>query len=373
MYQKAPPDPDRPRCPYVPGFIMQVMEHEPPPPFGPGGGPGGYPPSSRPVWSAEWLKSTPQTQQVLENPPLDTQWSSNTSPRTAVLTITKTIRTGQDRGAQLVVCQVLLRGQKESSTVVAKIYDSLYYSPYHPFSERLYDVVRAADMDYSREAAAYRHLQATKTRQRPGFAPEYYGSWTFKLALTRQGKEHKRSIRLVLIEHIPGSPIGNLFTLKSFKSTPDAFQYDETYRLNVLAEILEGTTKQLHSGVSQEDRRPMNVMLVPSPQETIPPRSVPRVVLIDYNRAVVHQHTKYGPFPSESLNLPINPAERFWSGEEMSSWCGWAPSQWYTHCQGKEHYQKWLLTKFGGDNMGRFEPIRKQLEFDSGPVDTGNI
>jgi hypothetical protein len=43
------------------------------------------------------------------------------------------------------------------------------------------DVTRLADEDYSREAAAYEHLQAVG--QTGSFAPKYFGSWAFTTSI----------------------------------------------------------------------------------------------------------------------------------------------------------------------------------------------
>ncbi|KAI1738462.1 hypothetical protein F4680DRAFT_424858 [Xylaria scruposa] len=354
-----PPDPDPPHLPYMPGFVMHVTEHQPPAPFGPGG----YPPSEHPYSTESWLEDTPQIQQVLTCPPLDTEWPSNTAPRSGVLTITKLISVGEARGAQLVACNVLLSGQTRPYTAMAKIYDSLYY----PFRNTLYgppnDVVWKADMDYSREAAAYRHLQTTE-QQKSSFAPRYYGSWTFDLALMWQGKLYTRPIRLLLIEHITGSSVLSLYAKNSQvldDASPNAFHYDEAYRLDVLAELLEGVLRQLHTGLNQKDLSPRNVMLVPSPHEAMPPLSMPRVVLIDYNIAVVSEHTKYGRHPHQDLSLPMNPAEFYWSDLPLE-FRGWFPARWYK--QDRRSYQEWLLSRFGGKNANRFAPIQDKLEFD---------
>ncbi|KAI0431901.1 P-loop containing nucleoside triphosphate hydrolase protein [Xylaria sp. FL1042] len=364
MFWEPPLDPDQPQCPYLPGFAIRITEHEPPPPFGLPS----YPLGTRSFPSDAWLRETPQILQVIGNPPQDTTWRSSSPPRTATFNITKGISIGQNRGAQLVVCEVLVCGQKSPYTAVAKIYDPLYYSPRHSFAESVpQDVVLVADTDYSCEAAAYSYLQTTKSLQKPGFAPEYYGSWTFELPLTLQGKKYRRSIRLILIEHLPGSSIRDLYKRKhgdySFdnSSEPNAFHYDEAYRLDVLAELFEGIVRQHYAGIDQHDLAPRNVMLVPSPEDAIPPGCVPRVVLIDYNGARVYEYTKYGRFPSQDLSLPINPAQYFWHGAPVDFY-GWAPLRWFYRHQGTRAYQEWLLTRFGGNNMSRFSPIAEKLE-----------
>lgn len=104
---------------------------------------------------------------------------------------------------------------------------------------------------------------------------------------------------MFLIEHLAGSTIESLLAYKdSGNDTPDAYHYDEGYRLNVLAELLEGTVKQIHSGLVQKDMAPRNVMLVPGPSHgAVSSRSVPRVVLLDYSGAIVYPLTKQKRYP----------------------------------------------------------------------------
>ncbi|KAI1348303.1 hypothetical protein F5Y01DRAFT_292675 [Xylaria sp. FL0043] len=320
------------------------------------------------------MRKTPQTQQVLANPPQHTQWPSTTPPRSAVLTVTRTIATGKGpkQAAQLVVCQLLFDGQQKPHTVVAKIYDSLYYDLWDPFVAEPQDVGWLADCHYGREASAYRQLQQTKSLQKPGFAPEYYGSWTFSLPLTLEGKQHRRSIRLVLIEYLAGSTMRDLQTKiepvhlrvgneMATVSYPDghAYHYSEQYRLNILAEVLEGFMMQVHSGVSQGDLAPRNVMLVPSPQGTMPPGSLPRVVLIDYNLAVVSKFTKYASSRPKT-SRPRNSAECWWD-DRLVQWDGWVPTHWLQP-RGWQFAEEWLWATFVKNNPDRFEPIREKLE-----------
>ncbi|KAI0517556.1 hypothetical protein F5B22DRAFT_603367 [Xylaria bambusicola] len=352
-----PLDPDRPVYPYVPGFVVQITEHKPPPPFGQSFADTGYPRSARRRLSATWLDETPLTRQVIENPPLTTVWSSTIPSRIATLKITKIISKGDSssngkQGAHVVVCQIFMNGQQEPYIAVAKIYDALYYSG-------VTDVVKLADQDYSCEAAAYEHLETVKHMQKPGFAPNYYGSWTFEQPLILQGKRHLRPVRMILIEYLAGSTILDLFTMKDSRHeqpNPNAHHYDEAFRLNVVAEVIEGTVKQRHSGLSQKDGALRNIMLVPSPRGNTSPQSLPRVVLIDYNVAVVVSLLEK-PLPTPSSNLPFNPVDAFRNGKD--DFYGWGPVAWYDGIQGKERYQEWLLQRFGCDTS-HFASIRKK-------------
>ncbi|KAI0517546.1 hypothetical protein F5B22DRAFT_645729 [Xylaria bambusicola] len=362
MGYELPPDPYRPICPYLPGLVIQATEHEPPAPFGKG-----RPLSTYKSPSFEVLKSIPQTRYVLNYPYPVTQWPHNEPPRTAMLTITDAISVGEDRGAQLVVCQVLAHGQDKPRTAVAKIYDPLYYDKYDDISFPRY-MVDAAEKDYGREVMAYRHIQATRSLQEPGFAPDYYGSWTFNLMLPLQDKECKRSIRLILIEHIRGTTIKSL-------CKPNAFHYDESYRLEVAAKILKGIMKQVHSRLEQNDLAPRNVMVVPTPQAATSTQALSRVVLIDYGKAVLlpgwqnvedslkdttgdHKDTSGEGREYQIPKLPSNPVDRFWDWE-MEYFNGWRPTQWEGDTkQARICYQKWLFERFG-QNTTDFAPIKK--------------
>ena len=314
---------------------MRATEHKPPAPFGRFGR---YPPGTWRGPPEDLLAKLPQTRHVLEYPPQDTQWPCGKPRRTATITVTERIPNGSDQRAKIVVCQVLVAGNNKPYTAVAKIYDALYYVPLE--SEGGY-VVMYAEWDYSCEAAAYNTLQTTEKPQTPGFAPAYYGSWTFDLSLVLQGKMYKRSVRLILIEHIQGTSIRNLFTPKHSKSEPDAYHYDEAYRLRVLAQLLEGVVRQKHAGLDQADLYPRNVMLVPDPRKVTKPLSAPRVVLIDYGQAYITKYSRHGPIPFfEDKPLPPNPAQYFWS-DGLNEFYGWCPAKWTTS-EGLKALRLWM-------------------------------
>lgn len=99
------------------------------------------------------------------NPPLKT--AEAPAPRTHTLSVTHELAVADGRGAQLVRCTITPKapaGQAPTNRdvfqVVAKVYDPLYYSfPHTDLPSVPCDVTWLADEDYSREAAAYEHLQ----------------------------------------------------------------------------------------------------------------------------------------------------------------------------------------------------------------------
>ncbi len=126
----------------------------------------------------------------------------------------------------------------------------LYYS----FSDYLvampFDVVKIADQDYSREAVAYEHLH--KMGHTGLFAPKYFDSWTFILSFSHENKIHQRLVRLVLIEYLNNGSIMDL----DVRNNPDpnaeldVSYFNRRYRLQILARILHGVSKQHHVGLS---------------------------------------------------------------------------------------------------------------------------
>lgn len=294
----------------------------------------------------------PPARHVLDYPPQDTRWPRGKPRRTATVTITARISNGSDHRAKLVVCQVLIGGEDRPYPAVAKIYDPLYYTPLELGEEY---IVHEADSDYSCEATAYTLLQSTTKPQKPGFIPAYYGSWTFDLSLVLQGKTYKRPVRLILIEHIQGTSLRDLYTLKPAKSEPDAYHYSEGYRLEVLAQLFEGIVRQCHAGLGQHDLSPRNVMVVPDPRKAMESISVPRVVLIDYNQAYISKYTKYGPFSCEKNPLPPNPAQYFWDSG-LDDFYGWRPVEWNSS---KVPFRNWLVARFVRNNGSKFAPIEK--------------
>lgn len=157
-----PEDPDEPRLPYIPSFTVQIRRHVPPLPFG---GPQ-YGSGTREWLSQDYLRGVTQSELVIDHPSLETPLPAR--PEAAQLTITMPIAIGSIRGAQVVACTIVPQTEGgKPFQAVAKIYDPLYYSFDWSSNHQPRDTVRQAESDYSREAAAYEHLQNTE----PSFAP----------------------------------------------------------------------------------------------------------------------------------------------------------------------------------------------------------
>lgn len=200
-----------------------------------------------------------------------------------------------------------------------------------------------ADEDYEKEAAAYERLQKHGTTG--SFAPDYYGSWTFRLPITVGGRLQHRSVQMILIETLNGVSIQDTRVLNNSDrgEGTDSFHYPEEYRLEVLSRAMDGYVKQLKIGLDQCDFTGRNVMLVANSTEDdkVAGLILPRVVLVDYNIADVVK------MPHEQADwLPANLAAVFWNEYLWQDFGGWVPKEWHNWVT----QQDWLLQRFNGDD-----------------------
>lgn len=358
-----PPDPDRPVVPYMPGFKVQIQTHAAPPPFGDERLYGPWP--RRHISDTE-LETTTQSALVVSHPPLETTAPPDTRIETAQLAITSYIRIGCAARAQLVLCTLTRDDGEPPIEVVAKVFDALYYRFSYELAPRPRDVVAEADKDYAAEAAAYEQLaSAGATGQ---FAPKYYGSWTFRLPITSKGQSQMRPVRLVLIERLQGANLQDLQIQNStgLQDGPDAFHLTEDYRLEVLARAMDAWVRALHCGVNQGDFAARNVMVAPAKAaSTAVPvygASISRVVLIDYNTAVVDSCTLQGRSTERDLARPVNPMQWFWRQAISGDFSGWVPAEW----EGSYNLMReWLTRRFGSEEVrALYEPVTLELRFD---------
>ena len=323
-----PEDPDKPSLPYIPGLALDIDRHVPPPPFVESLRKNLSPRFSL---SEDYLRSIPQSKAVVDNPPIETDPPAR--PETARLVVTAPICIGAVRGAQIVICTISPKsGSRGPYEATAKIYDPLYYNFKEHLSHQPRDVMYDADLDYSNEAAAYNQLY--KIGQTGSSALAYYGSWTFYLPITVDNKSYNRPVRLILMEELNGSTIRDTRIRNDPNiQTGDSFHYPEEYRLEILARAMDAFVRQLQFGVDQSDFAARNVVLVQDNSktsqilETSGGLLLPRVVLIDYNNAIVKQGSSY---PS----LPENPISIFWNVYLWEDFAGWAPKEWE---DGKSH------------------------------------
>jgi hypothetical protein len=112
--------------------------------------------------TSHW-KTSSQTETCLTRPPLDGTTNLNNFIE---LEITAELRTGDQKGAQLVVVK---------GNIVAKINNPLYYPAIDELYKTKKDVVKNADKDYCCEATAYHELSSSSLQGK--VVPEHYESW----------------------------------------------------------------------------------------------------------------------------------------------------------------------------------------------------
>ncbi|CAO2650093.1 Nn.00g013850.m01.CDS01 [Neocucurbitaria sp. VM-36] len=268
----------KPRLPYAKGFTFTALRHEPPEPFG-----RGYI-TEHPPAQENW-EALSQTDYCLACPPLEGQTHSE---QKQTLTITSTIRTGYDRGAQLVVV---------NNSMVAKIYDPLYYNGTDECGYKE-DVVLHADSDYSCEAAAYTQLQ--KSQGAKDVTPSFHGTWTIKVE-TLVGKigqqnTHRRHVRLILMEWLRGESMDNV----------RAVYLRRPVRSLILKNVLHAEAIISNAGIQHNDFCPRNTVILSDDYDTnIPVKDIQiQVKVFDFNVATAIDHPRYHcPDYSEKARL----------------------------------------------------------------------
>lgn len=334
-----PEDPDKPKLPYLPGLALQIDRHVPP------GSSEDKGPAPKPHFSDEYLESLPQSELVMRHPPMETAPPAN--PERAQLVVTTPIAIGASRGAQVVGCTIYPQSNNNGKVTqpfqaTAKIYDPLYYDFKLEMTHHARDIIFDAENDYSTEARAYEHLLSAK--KTGSFAPAYYGSWTFSLPISINGKSQTRSVRLILIERLHGTTIEDTRVKNSPRSW-DSFHYPEQFRLEVLAQAMEGFASLLQIGLDQRDLAGRNVFLVQNDSDPFAPATdtsgglpLPRIVLIDYN------HARITPLESSSTQPPLqeNPVSLSLRTDIHGAFAGWPPREW----EDEKVEREWLLQRF---------------------------
>ncbi|KAK4153551.1 hypothetical protein C8A00DRAFT_33712 [Chaetomidium leptoderma] len=332
-----------PASPYQPGNKFEISAHAPPPPFG-----ANYKnkdPVRTPVHGLVDDRSgrslVDHMAFVISHPPLDTGAPADTkAQRPRMLTIVQKIshRPKEQGGGTVVVTSHL--DADRSTQYVAKIYDGFEYELADPGYQGL-DCMCRADMDYSREAAAY---ESIPVRFQGSTVPQYFGSWTFPLPTGVPGRP--RWVRMVLVEYIHGECMLDmiLYARGATRSNPEPERPDESRpidyrllppdeeRLDVLARIVEAETMiWWYGGVHHGDVAPRNVIISRSGHSN----AVSRVALIDFNAAYVLHRCERGRNAIKTLGigegLPMSPIENEWPGTSFAyggKYSGWIPENW---------------------------------------------
>ncbi|EGR46534.1 uncharacterized protein TRIREDRAFT_123019 [Trichoderma reesei QM6a] len=337
--------------PYKPPLTLSIQEHAPADPYG-----HGYLITTNCPAKADrqTLKRHTKLSWCLLNKltrPLSN--TTNNAKHSHQLHITSQIACGDNRGAQLVRCHL---DQDRATAYVAKIYDPLYYDFADKADREIpVDVAWLAEHDYRREAAAYAELK--RCRQDGRFTPRYFGSWIFDMAhgggpqeeeekdeeddREEKGEEggETRPVHMILLEALDGR------TMFSLLESKQHLKLSLRLRLDIFARVLEAATALRFYNVAQDDLAPRNVMLTGLDFDS-PHQSVDRVVLFDFNEAVVLTHRKCRIVHDKmATDRPtMSPRCRFWSDfpYEFGDWV-------YPLFQRKNTFRCWLLSRWGDD------------------------
>ncbi|KAB5566788.1 hypothetical protein GE09DRAFT_1108225 [Coniochaeta sp. 2T2.1] len=341
-----PPEPHKPYLPYKRGFSFVIHRHIPVAPFGSyyARAPYAQHGEQRKELFFPDLSKTTVADLCHAHPPLEGTTLYETSRQ---LEITEAIEVKDGHGAQIFACRL----DSEPTEYVAKVYDPLYYG----FTDLMWsdlprDVTYVADGDYSREVAAYEHLE--KCGFRGAEVPSYHGSWTFDLptdtVYTNRAGNHTRPVRMILIEYLHGR---TMLQMNVARTSVD-------HRFDILSRMGEAESRLSHIGLYHNDVSQRNVMVC-----GLSPLAPPtRVCLFDFNIATVAEYSKdavENEYVREKTGLPGSPADFLWNTHTYD-FDNWFPEDWKD--QTREWHQ-WLLDKYTGSTL--FEPPQRNLKDDA--------
>lgn len=308
----------KPPLPYTSGTVLQIKQHIPPPPFGPG-----YETPFRrsPLRDFRERYSTP-SRLCLANPPPETP--PHPYQNIYSLKIVDQIACSDKRGAQVVSCYFV---GHQADLLVAKIFDPLYYDWWD------YEPTYLADYHYSREAAAFLRLRYVKDADKMGYPgvaealegsiPAYRGCWTFETALL---DNQRRDVRMILMNHFP------LPSIQSIADRGEAKIIAAELRMQLFAKALELHCWLMYFGVDQRDFWPRNILVGLEQRQ---------VVLLDFSHSAVRDlpNSRWVTRDEDPPNRPKSPIELF--GASLGSSMGdWIPDELQTRKAQKAWFKK---------------------------------
>lgn len=358
-------DSGRPNPPYIKGSRWEIQEHDPPQPFGVG-----YKTMHErgPKALANMLQEQlPQSVYCMLNSPRGPEPPPNTAR--IQIEVVETLRVNASQGPQVVVCRIISSDRdgierklkKLGCQLVAKLYDPLYY--HH---DGKFDIIELADMEYSREAAAYEHLQEEGVDGQ--LLPAYFGSFTLEIPLEEQQREildrytqgrdrrgagaKMRRVRLTMMEKIEEQPMTYQLVFGDLSVLPA-----ET-RLTAVATAMEAYAKLYFHGVVHGDLAPRNIFIDDKRQTGDGSRAAGgrlqfyRFIDLDLAYVLGRPDSAYPRRPAHETR-PRNPIRLFWQVFESgaANMYYWLPP----NLRNTREFHSWMLQRWYGDT--RFEPL----------------
>jgi serine/threonine protein kinase len=301
----------KPPIPYIPGQDFVIRSHDPPAPTTAS--------LSLKFDGARERESKHPLERCLLHPPLQ----GSTGSTTMRVKILGTVRAGDGHSAQLVTIQAFYIDRKMINAppsdvhLIAKFYDPLYFD--HEQDD--VDPFLCTDHDYSHETAVYKALcqfQGT-------IIPRFYGSYTCQLPIP--GGKTSRSVRLILVENVPGISMQNLKPL----------DFTQSERQNILKAVVDAESLLYTHNVRHMDVHPRNILVLRSDDATL------RVVLIDFGKSLigrVHYRASPGEEQKYIPGVPISPLLRWnqawWHDRQdfFDEWIDWDWQPWLEYHYG---------------------------------------
>ena len=242
----------KPALPYLLGKCLTIRSHEPPAPT-----------TGRRTYNPETARERETLHPLIRcqrHPPLP----GKDGQVMAEVEIIRPIRAGDKYSTQLVAVRVKSSCDKlpKDIDVVAKIYDPLYFD--HDQDDA--DPFPYLDHDYSHEAAAYKALAELQG----GIIPKFFGSFSIRIPVDTTAF---RSVRLILIEFIPGHSIQQL----------GSANLSQPLRQTIMKEVINAESLIYTNNVLHQDMRPSNVLICGVPE-------LKRIVIIDFGHTVLGRH-----------------------------------------------------------------------------------
>ncbi|KAK9242128.1 hypothetical protein V1506DRAFT_107766 [Lipomyces tetrasporus] len=301
----------KPFLPYYPGQQFTVVSHDPPEPTKGS--------CALNIHTARERESKHPVERCILHPPLP----GSVGTTTVYLKILEPVRLGDNHSTQIAKVQVDRVIPHESNSppvdtpLIAKFYDPLYFD--HEQDDA--DPFLCVDRDYSHEAAAYKALSVLQGST----IPIYYGSYSMELP----AEATVRSVRLILMEFIPGSSMQQL-------KPSDFSQLD---RQVIMKAVVDAESLVYTHNVRHRDIHPRNILVLSTATAALDRR----VVLVDFGRAELGRSLHPEDPETEARYLPgvpISPLLRWnvawWPHRQarFSEWVDWDWQSWLEHNYG---------------------------------------
>ncbi|KAE8373392.1 hypothetical protein BDV26DRAFT_272220 [Aspergillus bertholletiae] len=298
-------DKPKPDLPYVKGYEFSVREFFPPEP------------QNKPTFTLSPDEGFQrQNIDVLTRCFARKPLSGRLGSRTLRLKINEPIRVGDENRSQIVLVDAV-SGQAPATTMVAKLYDPLYYD----HSNDDVDPFLFVDIEFTRETAAYTHLHSHGETH----VPEYYGSYTMDIS---HSNRQFRTVRLILFQYIAGNSMAAL--------QPHGFR--QVLREAILEQIINVESRLYESNLWHRDTSPRNIIIRGLGSNV-------HVTIIDFGHASIGRSRDPKNDNLESEFLPgiyINPILRWYKSrgrEPVSSFEEWINWEW----------NSWLFNNYHSD------------------------